>query len=396
MSCRFQLFTKFSRLGLVAAVVVVALSSMAFQSAAADDLTIGSKAPQLDIEHWVSDRDGELKHVSEFEKDKVYVVEFWATWCGPCIRSMPHLAELQDKMADKGVQLISVSREDLETVEKFLAKKVPGSDDEQTYGELTSAYCLTTDPDGSVNTDYMKAAGQGGIPTAFIVGKDGHIEWIGHPTYPEGAMDKVLEEIVAGKWDREKFAVAFKEKQQKELEAAKANRKLRTLSRKLRGMKEAGDAKGALKELDAYMADVDKDSMVYKYGEEMRLALMMEIGGPEAAKVFATAAAKTKDPQAINGLAWRVVEKVQAGDDVDPALLKVACDAAERAVEIAKKGEDKKGTAAVMDTHANLLFLCDKLDEAIKVQKAATELSDDEQLADFYKKLLEAKKKKDA
>ena len=81
----------------------------------------------------------------------------------------------------------------------------------------------------------------------------------------------------------------------------------------------------------------------------------------------------------INGMAWAIVEKVQAGDDVDPALLQAACDAAGRAVELAKKDESAdENIATVMDTHANLLFLCDKLDEAIEVQKAAIELSDDE------------------
>lgn len=75
-------------------------------------LTIGSPAPQLDIEHWIQDGSGHFAKVSEFEADKVYLVEFWATWCGPCIASMPHIAEIQEKYADRGVQVVSITRED--------------------------------------------------------------------------------------------------------------------------------------------------------------------------------------------------------------------------------------------------------------------------------------------
>src|SRR6056297_1862226 len=185
-----------------------------------DPLKIGSPAPPLDVEHWVQLGNGKYEPIQEFKDGKVYIVEFWATWCGPCIASMPHLAETQQQYADQGVRLISVSDEPLETVEKFLDTEVRSSTptaeaagqeeageeaeeaDQETYRELTSVYSLTTDPDRSTHAAYMEAANQRGIPTAFIVGKSGEVEWIGHPM----RMDEPLQQIVDGSWDRAEYA----------------------------------------------------------------------------------------------------------------------------------------------------------------------------------------------
>jgi thiol-disulfide isomerase/thioredoxin len=190
---------------LVLAVVLIGLVTPTFGSDGSVDgpsLTIGSVAPNLDIENWIQTGNGAFEPVTTFANDHVYVVEFWATWCGPCVASMPHLAALQGEYADKQVQIISITAEDLATVEAFLDRKVRGEED-KTYRELTAAYCLTSDPDRSCDADYMKAAQQRGIPTAFIVGKDGHIEWIGHPM----SMDEPLKSIVNSTWDREQFAI---------------------------------------------------------------------------------------------------------------------------------------------------------------------------------------------
>ena len=166
-------------------------------------LEIGSRAPAIDVAHWFDAAAG-AKPIRGFEPGKVYVVEFWATWCGPCRESIPHLAETQKRFAGKGVTVISVSDEDVPTIEKFLAEK----SGDATFGDLTRTYRLATDPDGSVNADYMEAAGQSGIPTAFIVGKKGEIEWIGHPL----EMDEPLTQVVAGTWDRVAAAAAMKER----------------------------------------------------------------------------------------------------------------------------------------------------------------------------------------
>ena len=186
------------------AMCLVLFGSIHHTHADAPDLTIGSKAPALDIEHWIQDGNGAFKPVKKFEKGKVYIVEFWATWCAPCIMSMPHLAELQQQYRDQ-VQIISISTESLDKVKSLLAKE--DSETGKTYAEITSAYCLTTDPDESVYHDYMTASQSNGIPNAFVVGKTGAIEWIGHPA----SMDDVLEQVINDSWDRKAFMEQLKQ-----------------------------------------------------------------------------------------------------------------------------------------------------------------------------------------
>ena len=48
--------------------------------------------------------------VKEWEKDKVYIFEFWATWCGPCLAAMPHMEQLHQAFKDNpGMQIIGVN-----------------------------------------------------------------------------------------------------------------------------------------------------------------------------------------------------------------------------------------------------------------------------------------------
>lgn len=195
-------------------------------------LGVTSPAPPIDIEHWISPG---FSQVQTFESGKVYVVEFWATWCLPCIGSMPHLVELQEKYSDEGVRIISISDEPLETVEEFLKRKVLGSEKEQDYRELTAAYSLTTDPDRSVHKTYLEAANVGVIPTAFIVGKSSKIEWIGHPS----ELDEPLESVLAGTWNAEQFRLQWEETQRK-----------KELDKQLRQLVADGELTKALKLVD--------------------------------------------------------------------------------------------------------------------------------------------------
>lgn len=145
-----------------------------------DRLSVGDPAPALSIDHFVKgDR------LDDFPAGKVTVVEFWATWCKPCIEGFPHLSELQERYADD-VVIIGVSAEGLDKVEPFLAKP--------RHADVTR-YRVASDPDGSMQTDWMVAARKNGIPCAFIVDREGVVQYIGHPM----GMDRALERAITGK-----------------------------------------------------------------------------------------------------------------------------------------------------------------------------------------------------
>jgi thiol-disulfide isomerase/thioredoxin len=116
------------------------------------------------------------EEVKALATGKVHVVEFWATWCGPCIGSMPHLTQLQKSNPDVMVIGVAgfergndaVAKE--QKVRDFIAAKPERAD-----------YTIAFDGDGTMAREWMQAARRNSIPTAFVVGMDGKIAYIGSP-----------------------------------------------------------------------------------------------------------------------------------------------------------------------------------------------------------------------
>lgn len=314
-------------------------------------LTIGDPARPINIEHWIKG-----DKVTEFKDGKVYVVEFWATWCGPCRLSMPHISELQQKYKDYGVTFIGVSDEPLETVTEFLPKK---DKDGKTWNDKTN-YTLVTDPDRSVYRDYMNAASQNGIPTAFIIGKDQHVEWIGHPMQ----MDKPLDEVVKDNWDRQ----AFKTKWEKEQTAARENAKVQ---RELRTAMRDKDWDKVLSLLDAQIA-ADEENFFPKF--QKFTVLLQQMDEPEKAYALGEELAKANwdDPMVMNQLAWFVVDT----EGIKTRDLDFALRLAKRGVEL------DENNPAILDTLARVYYEKGDLTEAIKWQKKAVEHAEEGPMAE--------------
>lgn len=149
-------------------------------------LKAGMAAPSIKVDKWVKGEE-----VKSLEMGKVYVVEFWATWCPPCRKSIPHLTELQKKHRELTIIGVTSSERKekdgtdkrLEKLEKFVKEQGDKMD-----------YRVAYDSDREMFKDWMVPAGQDGIPCSFIVGHDGKIAWIGNPLSDkfDGEIEKAL------------------------------------------------------------------------------------------------------------------------------------------------------------------------------------------------------------
>ncbi|MEO1584915.1 MAG: redoxin family protein [Planctomycetota bacterium] len=228
------------------AVLKAETAAMQGGGVAMPDLTVGDRAPELKVASFIKGAP-----ISEFEEGSVYLVDFWATWCGPCIASIPKLTEMQEKYADDNFTVLAVSvleRPEGDALIEHVSGFVEKRDDEMRY-------TIAVDDDGAMADSWLRASGQQGIPTAIIVGRDGNVAWVGYGTDP--SLPGVVDDIVNDRWD---------------------------------------------------MAEAREAPM-----QRAWYAHFMKVAGTDTDRATRLAAAlfdegKLTDPAALNGVAWRIVE----------------------------------------------------------------------------------------
>ncbi len=336
---------------------------------AADPVTleIGSKAPPLSVETWV--KGDELRG---FESGKVYVVEFWATWCGPCVASIPHLTELQKAHPEAVILGVAASERGKKDQPDARLSGLKTFVDKQGDG---MAYRVAFDQDGSMDTAWMEAAGQKGIPCTFIVGKDGIIEWIGHPMQ----MDAPLQGVLGGSWNREKAKAALAV--QKETEAFVT----RELPRLVATAERSGDWTPVISRMDELAARSADPTQI----RMMKFQVLAEAG--QGAEAMATAR-QLMDADigsaGFNMLAWTIATDMP--DNVRD--LKLALIAADKAVALSK-GQD----GSILDTQARVHWELGDAAKALQIQRTAVQLAerdglDGDMLADLKASLAQYEK----
>ncbi|WP_435302954.1 TlpA disulfide reductase family protein [Mesorhizobium australicum] len=151
-------------------------------------LRMGSPAPSIKVEDWLR---GEP--LADFQPGKVYIVEFWATWCELCAAEMLELMRLEEKYKDSGLDVVGIAAdEDAPTaveartkLDAWLAEKCPDLNHRIAFDYTGEMKKLWREPSFCV-----------GIPTSFVVDRDGCIAFIGHPSQ----LGEVLPKVFNGSW----------------------------------------------------------------------------------------------------------------------------------------------------------------------------------------------------
>ena len=332
--------------------------SIALQPARAATLTVGDPAPKLQVSKWVQ---GEP--VKEFQRDKAYLVEFWATWCGPCLTSIPHINELHARFKDKGLVVIGqdVLEQEPDAVQPFVKKM---------GNKMTYRVALDTE-DGQMAQSWMEAAGESGIPTAFVVDKRGTIVWIGHPMKLQANF---LEQVLDGTLDVEKAVADFDQRKMNE----RQQRKLWTEFSRYRQQEEWDQAESVLAEIETLAPPTERERVGMT-----RFGLLLDRRDYKAAYQLAAqlSDAHSGDAMMQNSLAWQIATR----EGLAERDLNLAEKIARRALAAVKDSDFEK--AEILDTLARVLFLKGETKPAIELQQQAVQVATGERKSQFQNNL---------
>lgn len=342
-------------------VLAVSLVVAAGACAAEPTLKLGSPPPPLAVAKWIRAPERPPR------KDKIRIVTFFSSWSNPCRQALPVLQQVARKHKNVTIEAVSVYEKTSGPNDTSYFKVV-----EAFVKQMGSAmpYAVGIDgPAGNVAKAWLDASGERGVPTSFIIGRNGKIVWIGHTMM----LDTVLDEILQGRFNFKQYA------EQRAAQIAEEEREYRLLKR-FNELNQAGRYKEAVEELDR-IAQKEPE-----YGRRMvlvRFNLLLKCDEAQAYKYGRELLnGELKDQ---SGMLWLMARMLL---DETPGLknpdYQLAFDLASRSAELTRYQD-----ANILTALAYANFKLGNVDRAIELQEKAIPIGDaNPQIPERNKKLM--------
>ena len=298
-------------------------------------LKVGDKAPPLTITDWVRGRPIDL---ATDGAGRVVVLEFWATWCAPCIQLIPDTNEMYRRYKDKGLLLAAVTDSDrgqqLKAVQEFVNQQGKRMD-----------YPVAYDRSQRTSTAYVLGTGSFGIPHAVVIDKRGRIAWFGHPASPE--MEQTVRDLLLDQHDPAKIA-----------KRAALGARIEPLRRDFEFAAYRGDWKKCLSVTEA-MLEIDQANL-----DAMRWTILIyleEMESPSGLRTWAESFSRSRsdNAEALSKLGLLLLAM--------PNITDRQPDLAVQAAHLARQAAPK--TAETMQAVAQVYFQIGDVDAAIDIQR---------------------------
>ena len=140
------------------------------------NLTSG-RAPDFALD----DLDGNEYRLAEHTGEGVILLNFWATWCGPCQEEMPHLDRIQQEYREQGLQILCISMDGPETVSRVRSH----------VGRHNFSFTVLLDVESEVTQLYNPRSA---APFNALIDREGNIVW-SHEGYAAGDEEELEQEI---------------------------------------------------------------------------------------------------------------------------------------------------------------------------------------------------------
>ncbi|MGY3116277.1 thiol-disulfide isomerase/thioredoxin [Bradyrhizobium sp. S3.14.4] len=135
------------------------------------NLRMESPAPPIRVESWVR---GEP--LTNFKLGTLYIVAFWATWCGGCVAEISPLAQLQEKYDDSAVEVIAVAASERGSTAEEARTHL---DAWLTKNGSELNFRIAFDYAGNMKKSWMAPSLSSTIPTSFVIDRDGRVAFVG-------------------------------------------------------------------------------------------------------------------------------------------------------------------------------------------------------------------------